>query len=685
MRPVASLALPFVAAVVLTACGTTAPVSCQVDGECPTGSACVAGLCQASVVLELTSPKAATTATNGTVSVKVSVAGGDPSTLDVLRDGAPLVKLGPPFEYAWDTSREAEGTYRLVARVVVGERTYESPAKYVMVDRTAPVPPRIGGPRAVSAAPVRVTGTAEPGATLIVSTVAAEAVVAADASGNWAADLDVPPGAHTVTATATDAAGNASAPSAPALLTVDGTRPRIVSREPAIGATDYEVATPIRVTFSKPIAAATVSATSVAVVAHGQALVVDRRLSSDRRTLELRPVSTPVLPAELTVALTTELQDDVGNPLFVEPGTWIFTAPAWISMTTIDAIYAGPTAGAELSALALDRSGRIYVTMTEFTLGTGLFHRVLNWSGSEWVQLGGTFYLSYEPALTVGFDQMPIFAQAEPRNAEPGGNEISVFRWTGSTWVELGDVQLGESYARRPYRPCIGIDSSGAVLVAWTNGHATDISDAGTIVVKRWDGTAWTLLGDRVSVDRTMTPVALALDGTLPYIAFETDTDTTGGLSAHIRVMALSDGGWRNLGEPVYGTSPTMPSLATMNGNPVLAFLDGVAVGTGVPVGTARATIWTGSSWRDLGAFSRAESGPPVVAAASGAAVFAWHEANTFSASQWADAAWVAFGAPGIGIRRQTPRLVIGSNGAPVLAWTECTDRCRGYVRRYNR
>jgi len=58
----------------------------------------------------------------------------------------------------------------------------------------------------------------------------------ADASGNWAAGVDLPTGTHSLDADATDGAGNTSVRSSPArTLDVDATRPTLTVTSPTSG------------------------------------------------------------------------------------------------------------------------------------------------------------------------------------------------------------------------------------------------------------------------------------------------------------------------------------------------------------------------------------------------------------------------------------------------------------------
>jgi hypothetical protein len=123
----------------------------------------------------------------------------------------------------------ADGEYAFRVRATdragnIGEQTGAA----FTVDGTPPAAPTVVAASA-NAHRVTITGTAEPGATILLSEggppVPGEDIVAA-ADGKWATLLQgVPDGSHGYVATATDAAGNQSARSQPRVVTVDTVAP----------------------------------------------------------------------------------------------------------------------------------------------------------------------------------------------------------------------------------------------------------------------------------------------------------------------------------------------------------------------------------------------------------------------------------------------------------------------------
>lgn len=147
---------------------------------------------------------------DGSVSLVLSDASGAWSLDAVLGDGAHGVRAA-----ATDAAGNGSGFGAV--------RTFT-------LDTVAPAAPAIASPAAgtlTSAGSVTVTGTAEPGATVVVTVGAAQVSVVADAAGAFQATLPLPAadGATSISAVAVDGAGNGSPPSAGVAMSVDRTAP----------------------------------------------------------------------------------------------------------------------------------------------------------------------------------------------------------------------------------------------------------------------------------------------------------------------------------------------------------------------------------------------------------------------------------------------------------------------------
>jgi hypothetical protein len=143
-----------------------------------------------------------------------------------------------PYTTAWDTTIVSEGSYDL--RVITTDNasnTFASGTVTVTVDRTAPAAPStpvlspasdsgVAGDNITNVITPTFTGTAEAGATVTLYDGATQVGSGTATGGNYSiATSTLAQGAHTITATATDAAGNVSPSSGGVTVTIDTTKP----------------------------------------------------------------------------------------------------------------------------------------------------------------------------------------------------------------------------------------------------------------------------------------------------------------------------------------------------------------------------------------------------------------------------------------------------------------------------
>ncbi|WP_240357922.1 Ig-like domain-containing protein [Myxococcus vastator] len=204
-------------------------------------------------------PSGATTDTEATFSFTSSET---PATFECSLDGGPFTACTSPVTM----TGLADGAHTFAVRAVDAAGNVDpTPATRTWtVDTTAPDAPAIDVPANGVSVPTQqpvISGTAQPG-TLVTVTVDGDVLGTApvDANGDW---TFTPPvmldqGPHTVTATATDAAGNVSDPIAPTSFTVDTVAPDAPEiTMPGNGAT-LAIATPVFEGTAEPYAQVTV-------------------------------------------------------------------------------------------------------------------------------------------------------------------------------------------------------------------------------------------------------------------------------------------------------------------------------------------------------------------------------------------------------------------------------------------
>jgi uncharacterized delta-60 repeat protein len=178
----------------------------------------------------LTAPATLVTTTTPTISGTAEAG----STVAVRVDGGAARTVVASASGDWSltpASPLAQGSHTVTATAMdaAGNISAPSAARNFAVDSVAPAAPVFTAPAAVVSTPTpTLAGTAEAGSTVRVTLDGSlVGTVTASPSGAWSFTPPSPlaEGAHTVTATATDAAGNVSAPAASRNFTVDSVAP----------------------------------------------------------------------------------------------------------------------------------------------------------------------------------------------------------------------------------------------------------------------------------------------------------------------------------------------------------------------------------------------------------------------------------------------------------------------------
>lgn len=189
-------------------------------------------------------PAAGDAVSTSTVTV-TGTAAGDAVLVRLFEGPTVLGETGPTLGH-WSVAVPlGDGAHTVTARAQdtgASWSAFSGPVTFT-VDTVPPVAPAIVSPPAGAVVPfanVTVEGNAEPGArvSVSISTGGAPMVAAADAAGNWEFTRHFADAPHTLTAVATDAAGNASPPSAAITFRVDTLTPAAPALDtPGHGAT----------------------------------------------------------------------------------------------------------------------------------------------------------------------------------------------------------------------------------------------------------------------------------------------------------------------------------------------------------------------------------------------------------------------------------------------------------------
>jgi hypothetical protein len=644
-------------ALVLASCGSPSQVAqCTVDSNCPAGSVCRGGACQVNLTLSITSP-ANQTATNGTVQVKVAVGNDQPTSLELQVDGSRLAEVGPPdYSYAWDTRTVAEGPHVLHARVQAGAVFYDSQNDPTVIVKRSTATPTLSVPLLTGAAAVPASGKAEANATVkVYEGTSLLANAAAGADGSWGASLTgLADGSHALTATATDALGNVSPPSAAATVVIDRQPPAVVAsgRVPAPGATNVWSRDPISVTFSKPIAPDSVTSDTVKLTNGAGLLQRTASLSANGTVLTLAPSTLPPVPDQLTAVLTDGIRDAAGNALVVPSDPWTWTIPQWEEAAPALVKNLG---GNLFFTTAVAPDGSLYVAWRDHVNAASSNLLVQLASGGTLASLGqvyrGGTAQDKACAIVVDGQGRPVVASVESPSTATAPLNVLVSRYDGGSWVPLGGP-LNANPAASATSPRLVIGATGEPIAAWLEA----VGAVHHVFAKAWNGTSWAALGGETPASATTDVTAFDLasgpagalsmvfDGTLARYqgtSWTVLTSTLGRVTASEYALAFDAGGgspvevlayaqagsvqvarwagifngWTPMGNPLSSSAQT--PLA----HPSLVYRSAGAVGEQLVAGFLetgpRVFGWNGQAWTSLAAAIATQPNPLYVYAST--------------------------------------------------------------------
>lgn len=175
-----------------------------------------------------------------------------------------------------------------------------------------------------------------------------------------------------------------------------------------------------------------------------------------------------------------------------------------------------PARYAYAPSAAMTSKGRVVVAWLEGNVAASDV-RVKRWNGSAWERVGGNLNVransfTFAPVLKLDALDRPVVAWLEDHG---GYDTVFVKRWTGSAWQALGGG-LNVSAERSAETPSLALDRDGFPVVAWAEGTP----ESARVYVKRWTGSAWTLLSvgsanANVAADARTPSVGVDAEGTV--------------------------------------------------------------------------------------------------------------------------------------------------------------------------
>jgi hypothetical protein len=419
---------------------------------------------------ESTPPTISITTPTGTVSgnTTLTVSAADNVGVAGVQYFANGVALAPeisvaPFSFTWNTKTVPNGTYSITARArdAAGNITTSSAVSLTVsnaADTTPPVVHLTG-----------LTANQTVGGSLILSATASDNIAVTGVqfqvggTNIGAADPSAPyrvlwntagwaTGTYTVSAIASDAAGNTSTSSVSVFL--DATAPTVVAQTPAPGATGIDPTVTPSVTFSKSIRPSTLS--FVLTDSSGNPLAATVSYNDSTKTATLRPADILTLNSSYTLTVSG-VQDTVGNSL-AAPVSWSFVTTNVITGATIWDNTAVPAVASAADNSAVELGVKFQSETAGFITGLRFYKGAGNTGthvGHLWTSTGnllGTATFTNETATgwqTVVFSQ-PIAIAANTTYVAsyfaPNGNyalDSNYFATTGVTHEPLQALANG--------------------------------------------------------------------------------------------------------------------------------------------------------------------------------------------------------------------------------------------------
>lgn len=158
------------------------------------------------------------------------------------------------------------------------------------------------------------------------------------------------------------------------------------------------------------------------------------------------------------------------------------------------------------------------------------------------------------------------------------------------TWEYIGSPGFSTFNIQNP---ALAFDSSGTPYVAFRDADPNPPSSVGKLTVKKFDGTNWVTVGSRGFTPTKVSGVTIAIDGTVPYVAYTSITDNKA------KVMKFESGSWTDLNSSTLpGSLVTLPSLVVDAGTPYLAYVDTTSPST------AKVMKYVSGAWTAIGSFA---------------------------------------------------------------------------------
>ena len=394
---------------------------------------------------------------------------------------------------------------------------------------------------------------------------------------------------------------------------------------------------------------------------------------------------------------TAKAFDAAGNTATSSPAAAVTVniVPSFVSLGTSLDITLTDEVDTYQRSLALDASGNPTVAWREVVAGAYNIY-VKKWDGTTWNLVGGSLNISAaknadDQVLALDSSGNPTVAWSE---TDGTSKNIYVKKWNGTAWNLVGTTFLDVNTNQPALNPSLALDSSGNPTVAWIEYDGTSYN----VYVKKWNGTSWNQLGATfldANSNRDAENPSLALDsgGNPTVVWHETDA-----ISKNIYVKKWNGTAWALIGATFLDANLNLnaenPSLALdSSGSPTVAWHE--QDGTSLNIYVKK---WNGAAWALIGTtfldanLNKTAFKPSLVLDSSGFPTVAWAEndgtSNNIYVKKWDGAMWTLLGATflDVNLNKGTfgPSVALDSSGIPTVAWNETDGASYNvYVKRF--
>ena len=230
--------------------------------------------------------------------------------------------------------------------------------------------------------------------------------------------------------------------------------------------------------------------------------------------------------------------------------------------------------------------------------------KIFEWTGESWAQRGQSLMGElagddFGASISMSSDggMVAIGAPHSDKNGSTSGH-VRVLEWSGSAWIQRGQDLVGNSQKDRSGFS-VSMSADGTIVAIGGHYNGQNGGRSGHVWVWEWNGSTWTqkgndILGENAN-DYSGQAVALSLDGSSVAIgAPRFGANST--MYGQVRVFEWSGTSWDQRGQAIVGKAPNDrfgSSLALSWNGGILAVGAPLNDGNGLSSGHVRVYQWT--------------------------------------------------------------------------------------------